>query len=396
MKLLLLNYLRSVSVVVNRKKFNCTYVCKIERDYIINYTGVILKHNTQSILIPYEDLSKLQTKINTKVTPENILKSLGLSGVKLTQNQQNNLMEIYHTRRMNREFLPINLLKILMARDVPNILKRIRLLNNINGSAALPYLILQFGLSEGICRYNNSLFKVNNPGFNHQGLYSANSKKFIKYKGLDENEIKNKINDVRMKSRQTKQKHPENENARYEYYVKLYGDNDIAKQKYYERCNTRSLNMFIHRYGLEEGTKRFNNTVQKWLTTLNNKPIEEKIRINRAKASKIDSKYKPGGELHNTKGLCYYIKFFDDNITFYKIGITKKSVDGRFGKFFIKGMQYIIIDIYEDLIYECFKKEQNILKSFDNNRINIIRNNILFTTEAFDTDVLKGDKIENY
>ena len=92
----------------------------------------------------------------------------------------------------------------------------------------------------------------------------------------------------------------------------------------------------------------------------------------------------------------YYIKFFDDNITFYKIGITKKSVDGRFGKFFIKGMQYIIIDIYEDLIYECFKKEQNILKSFDNNRINIIRNNRLFTTEAFDTDVLKGDKIENY
>ena len=51
---------------------------------------------------------------------------------------------------------------------------------------------------------------------------------------------------------------------------------------------------------------------------------------------------------------------------------------------------------YEDLIYECFKKEQNILKSFDNNRINIIRNNRLFTTEAFDTDVLKGDKIENY
>ena len=68
-----------------------------------------------------------------------------------------------------------------------------------------------------------------------------------------------------------------------EYWTKRGYSTEEAKELVSERQRTFSLEKCIERYGEEEGCKRFEERQQKWQNTLNNKPLEEIIRINRAK-----------------------------------------------------------------------------------------------------------------
>lgn len=54
-----------------------------------------------------------------------------------------------------------------------------------------------------------------------------------------------------------------------------------------------------------------------------------------------------------------------------------------------------VIQTFEGLLLDCFKKEQNILKTFDNFRINT-NFEFLKSTETFSHDILEKDLIENY
>lgn len=68
------------------------------------------------------------------------------------------------------------------------------------------------------------------------------------------------------------------------YWLKKGFSEEEAKEKLKERQNTNSLEKFIERYGEVEGPKKWRERQQKWQTTLNSKPDEEKSRINKAKA----------------------------------------------------------------------------------------------------------------
>jgi hypothetical protein len=65
-----------------------------------------------------------------------------------------------------------------------------------------------------------------------------------------------------------------------EYWLKRC-DGDVIKSKLClkERQNTRSLKKYISRYGEEDGTRRYHDVINRWLKTMDEKPLEEKERI---------------------------------------------------------------------------------------------------------------------
>lgn len=92
-------------------------------------------------------------------------------------------------------------------------------------------------------------------------------------------------------------------------------------------------------------------------------------------------------------GHLYYIRFSINNFTFYKIGITQHDDISK--RFNFNTLNYyglkskILFFIKCENLKEAFKKEQDILKKFKTNRINI-NFDFFKTTEAFNIDVLKG------
>lgn len=201
-----------------------------------------------------------------------------------------------------------------------------------------------------------------------------------------------------------------------EKFINLGYSEEESKKLLSERQTTFSLGICINKYGKEEGTRIFNERQTNWQNTLNSKPQEEIDDINAKKGITLDNMIRKWGEddgklrynkwlsstnpaLYNkldneTPGKLYYIRFFNDEIEFWKIGITKLDVEnGRFHKkdvFFKKyNLHYDIIFVNDyDTVVECFKKEQFILQTFWKNRCNINYNGFQ-TSEAFDTDILK-------
>lgn len=169
-----------------------------------------------------------------------------------------------------------------------------------------------------------------------------------------------------------------------------------AKIALRERQATFTLEKCIKRHGLEEGTRRFNERQDKWQNTLNSKPQEEKDAINASKGSGI-SNYKD----KNSPGKLYYIRFYNEEIEFWKIGITVRDISNRWALSSIeitKNLKYEILFINDyDNINEAYNQEQYILNAFCDYRITIDYN-AFKTTEAFNKDVLmkyyKKDKIK--
>ena len=142
-----------------------------------------------------------------------------------------------------------------------------------------------------IIKSQKSIDKVkgsNNPAFQHGGKYSPFSENFIH--GTD------KIEETKKKAKENKTKCKDNTQA--EYYLKQTGGNlEEAKRLLSKRQSTFSLNKCVDRYGIEIGTKKWNDRQKKWLNTLNNKSDEEKQRINRLKVGKGYSVSKAEREL---------------------------------------------------------------------------------------------------
>lgn len=124
-----------------------------------------------------------------------------------------------------------------------------------------------------------------NPYYKHDGSMSPWSKNFSGYKGMSEEEKKAAV-------RKANKADTREYKLRLEYWEKRYSDKKEAYEKWKEECNRHvfNLNRCIERYGIEEGTKIFNERNRKWLNTLNSKPIEEIQRINKTKITKLGNK----------------------------------------------------------------------------------------------------------
>lgn len=152
-----------------------------------------------------------------------------------------------------------------------------------------------------------------------------------------------------------------------------------------KRQATFSLKTCIQKYGFDKGNEIFNQRQIKWQNTLKSKSQEEIDEINRRKSNGYNNFKYPVG----TEGILYYVKYYNDNECFWKIGITKYDANHRLRLDNLKNYNYeIIFEKEYDEICDAFNDEQLILNKFNNNRISI-QNEDIKTTEAFNEDVLK-------
>lgn len=268
----------------------------------------------------------------------------------------------------------------------------IRALQAYKSNNSLPYKILRYGWECGFKKHMSCIFKVNNPGKNHGGKLSPWSRNFIHY--LDEKDYKTNFNKLLEKQKRTKKSNPQNENTKIEYYLSRGYSYEEALKQLCDRQNTRSLEKYIKKYGEIEGKRKFKETINKWLDTLNSKTQEEKNIINSKRAS-----YKLLSNDFLASGNLYYLKITDleTNEIFYKIGITKKSLKERFGNTIGKhNLKFETLFFIENTLYWAFTEEQKILRENIENRITLKRNGF-YSTEIFNIDIFNGNyNYENY
>lgn len=232
----------------------------------------------------------------------------------------------------------------------------------------------------------------NNPCYGHKGEYSPFSKNFVKYKGLSEEQKEEEIKKVYETEGMLNRENTTNA----QYYIDRGMSVEDAEEAVSKRQSTFSLEKCIEKHGEEEGIKVWKARQDKWQDTLNKKPIEEIERINKAKQKGLKGGlYLTDEKISQRPSILYYLKFYDDQNVFWKIGITSKSVNERFGnkdvfKQKYSGLSYEILDIVDtDTLIDAYELEQKILAEHDNNRVSVDINGFK-TTEAFRKDVING------
>lgn len=193
---------------------------------------------------------------------------------------------------------------------------------------------------------------------------------------------------------------------RIQYFIDKGLSEDEAKIALKERQATFSLEKCIEKYSEIEGIKRWKERQIKWQNTLNSKPIEEKLELNKKKnwclnktpeeIKAVLTKRKTGAgslEFLNLPCNLYYIKFYNEEFETWKIGITINTVEKRFGlktfeqKYNLK-YKILFVQNYKS-VDEAYSKEQYILNAFNENRV-YTNYNGFSTTETFNKDVLEG------
>ena len=251
--------------------------------------------------------------------------------------------------------------------------------NNYKGqrSETLEYLTILYQSKEKAlehrARKSDQVKGSNNPAYQHGGKFSPFSDKFVKYQDID-NIIYTK-DDVRKKKEQTIKDNPQNQPTHIEYYLNKGMSEDEAKAALSKRQTTFSLNKCIEKYGPEKGKERWLARQELWQDTLNDKSAEEIDRINALKGSscgwglqKLRNPY-----FKNKRGIVYFLRFYNKDIEFFKIGITSKTISERFWpEANLKdGLRYEIIDTIHASFQDCFILEQSILKELSDLRVKI-------------------------
>lgn len=176
-----------------------------------------------------------------------------------------------------------------------------------------------------------------------------------------------------------------------QYYIDQGMSLEDAKLALKERQSTFSLKKCIKKYGHKKGICIFQERQEKWQNTLKSKPKEEIYEINRKKGQS-NTRFGWPSDKH---GRLYYVKFYNKDICFWKIGITTKTVQERFkiiNNDTPYGLKCDILFEQNGNIYDCYNLEQKILETFNKERVTINYNNFK-TTEAFSEDVLCEHKI---
>ena len=147
-----------------------------------------------------------------------------------------------------------------------------------------------------------------NPAYNHGGLYSPFSEKFIK---RDHNR-----KETFQKAHESKINNDSYNTKLYFYIKKTNGNVEEAKKLLVERQRTFSLEICIEKYGDELGYMIWLERQEKWQETLNKKSPEEKFNLIRQRVSGLWSKYKK-----KSNSAYVYLLYFED-IKIMKFGIS--------------------------------------------------------------------------
>ena len=346
------------------------------------YKNNILKKYKHFYIVETSEIKKIEKK---HYDIDKFIKSKTFKNLEISEKQIKEIENLLFYINNYNEFFDIRIIKTFLENNIEtNYLKRLRLLNNLKCSTSLYGLILKYGISSAIEKFNNLNFIKNNPAKNHNGKLAPFSKNFIKYIDIDESEKINKIKNIIQNKKITNATY----NTRLSYYLEHGYTMDEAIKKLKDRQNTFSYNKCIEKFGIEKGLKIFNERQTKWQNTLKNKPEETIKEINIKKGTGFLNKlYMKNDIVKKINGLLYFIKFYNNEISFYKIGITTKTINERFRRYISQSnLKYEIILLKNDYFYNCYKTEQKILNCCKSCKISI--NYKKFKThEAFNRNI---------
>ena len=239
------------------------------------------------------------------------------------------------------------------------------------------------------------------------------------------------------------------------HFIKKYGNSEIAHEEYKKSCyncgkplriqhyidkgmsekdakialkdrqSTFSLSKCVKKYGKEKGEEIWEVRQQKWLNTLNSKSKEEIDDINRRKCEWMKDKAKLAKvieraratreklkkenpelyhqrfcrippiapEAENLEGYLYYLHIYNDNVNYYKIGITKFSdikYRWRINDFKKNHFNFDVLFFKKCHNYkDAFIQEQNILRKFKKYRI-YVDHGFFKSSEVFNREIFEG------
>ena len=193
-----------------------------------------------------------------------------------------------------------------------------------------------------------------------EGRMSIFSMNYHGYDGLSDEQKRQKIQDTLNSLAKQKAKNHNNPLS-VDYYLKRGFTIEDAKQIITNRQRTFSLKKCIAKYGEIEGQKRFNAKQEKWQSTLNAKPQEEKDRINALKAS-------------STKFICAYSKISQDLFNeiyntikdeFHEIYFATKSTEQGLNSNANFEYEVILEDGIHRFFLDFYVKDNNKVIEFD-------------------------------
>lgn len=267
----------------------------------------------------------------------------------------------------------------------------------------------KYSVERTICENLREKFSLqkrgaNNPGYQHGGKLSPFSKNFVSYNELSEKE---KTDTISALGKQGQINRKDNNNCPFniEYYLKrnftLEESIILLNKKQFQ--NTFSLQKCIEKYGKEEGIKRFEARQIKWQKSLHEgKTVEEIERFHASKKGNgikhhrffTSQFFRKNPNKAKTQAIVYYVKCFNEEKVFWKVGITTKSIDDRlFNKTLFKLKHKLDREdkiIFAGDLFNCYKIEQDLLQKFNDKRIRIDYNDFQ-TYEAFSEDVLDNE-----
>lgn len=173
------------------------------------------------------------------------------------------------------------------------------------------------------------------------GRRSPWSMNFKGYDGLSDDEKRKRIKELSnnvVNSMNSNHNNP----LRLDFYIQRGYTKQEAKQQLKLRQSTFSLKKCIDKYGLEEGTKRFDARQEKWQNTLKSKSPEEIDRINRAKLSDGKGYSKISQVLFNQ---LYDVIKHDYNNIYYATNGIDKNITNEFMVTTLDGRHYFL-DFY--------------------------------------------------
>ena len=140
-----------------------------------------------------------------------------------------------------------------------------------------PKDVNSFALAEIVCHKHSDQVKdfyekvllIRNGYTGHGGELSPWSKKFKSYQGMSDEEKQKVIRQkVFCKDRDDFDELKKNSNCTLDYYLARGMSEEEAKKVLKKRQSTFSLKKCIEKYGEEEGTKRFKERQEKWMSNL--------------------------------------------------------------------------------------------------------------------------------
>ena len=248
------------------------------------------------------------------------------------------------------------------------------------------------------CVFSDKFKGDKNPAYNHGGRLSPMSDKFVGYEGLSveerEDEKKKVCETIRLSN-----KHNGNNNTTLKYWLSRGYSLEEAQEEISKRQETFSFDKCVEKHGEEIGNSIFIDRQIRWQTTMNNKPIDEVLRINKERGTDKNGVPHVGGyfnetriirhNLQDVKCVLYYVNIYDENdISFWKIGISMNGAIKRLlGSVRRSGLKMKILFEKWSTVMDAFTQEQQILRDFREHRIAVNYNGFT-TTEAFSKNIL--------